>query len=444
VSSWPPIPPFPDIDYSQLTEAIWWLITGQVQLSGDEDAVNDLLRSLSRQWGTWEGRAHSAWTAVGKQAVHDLGQIHKAFGRLKDILRDLEAEVAAKRVRYEVAVDALKVARMTADKLQSVIDRTPTPLRSLEVGVAVEVGLAKTLANDLLESVQAEIDHAHDAGHRAQARLSEIVGMLDGIGRFSGQNPAGPVDPAGDVYPPDTMVLNAMGVLLWGGIAENSLAGNQFENDVLKRLGMGGKPKVKYRATLANGRTVGTYPDGVGDDDVIEVKGWLKLHLRSQIRAQLAVARAMGKSYTIVVDERTGVTNKLVEDVHNHEYGGEIVRAKSDGTFTDLAGNEVEKAQGGGWRYPPGTAPTQGNDNQHLQNPNGTAGLRESPGRPPGEIDPRTPVEEKEAPGGLSRTVPEEPEPEGGLLRPGRGGGGPRVPAEPMEPIEPVGPMEIP
>jgi hypothetical protein len=199
--------------------------------------------------------------------------------------------------------------------------------------------------NAARSEAQAAQAEAVNAGFRASSALSDVAAMAAGLGAFAGQHPAAP-RVAGAEAPPDAPFLT----LLFGSVGDNYLSGRAFQSAVMRALGLGENFQT-FQGTVGNNQ-VGTKPDSMGKGEVWEFKGVRYQHLSSQIKAEMSVAVSRGQPFELVIGSSTKVSPELVEAVHNHPYGGEIVRMQKDGSFTDMKGNKVERAEGGGWKYP--------------------------------------------------------------------------------------------
>lgn len=141
-------------------------------------------------------------------------------------------------------------------------------------------------------------------------------------------------------------------VMLFGSITDNYLSGKSFEDQIRSELGL--KKNTETVEGIVNGRAVRTIPDAMAKGEMYELKSSIYVYRSSQLLAQLSAARSTSDGYTLVVGRNTRVSAPLQRAIQRHRFGGEIVRAQKDGTYTDLGGRTVEKVESGGWRYKDG------------------------------------------------------------------------------------------
>ncbi|MPZ68068.1 MAG: hypothetical protein GEU71_00875 [Actinobacteria bacterium] len=117
----------------------------------------------------------------------------------------------------------------------------------------------------------------------------------------------------------------------------------------MRRLGL--TENVRNYRVVVNGREIGTRPDAFGNGQMYEMKNVRYLYLSRQMQAEMTLAAQRGEGYIVKVGPQTRVAATVQEAVRNTPYGGEIIRAHPDGSYTTLDGRVVEEAEGGGYRY---------------------------------------------------------------------------------------------
>lgn len=348
----PPSLSFPAVDTGALRSVSSWFGIRSSVLAGDAADLSATLDSVGGARGGWRGAARIAWNASGALGVDDLRTASDAFSRVSQILSSLANQVDQARSRYQAAMGRMDQAIMEADSAQSILD-DPSSLMNPDgpVGRQVLAQQQQRLTDALgaIDAGRAEAmaaqSEAFDAGSRAASALSDAAAMAAGIGTFAGQHPAAP-RVAGAEAPPDAPFLT----LLFGSVGDNYLSGRAFQTAVMRALGLNENFQT-FQGYVGNNQ-IGTKPDSMGKGEVWEFKGVRYQHLSSQIKAEMSVAAARGQPFELVIGSNTKVSPELIEAVHNHPYGGEIVRMQKDGSFTDMNGNKVERAEGGGWKYP--------------------------------------------------------------------------------------------
>jgi len=343
---------FPNVDSGALRSVSSWFGIRSSVLAGDAADLSATLDSVGRARGGWIGAARTAWNASGVVGVADLRTASDAFSRVSQILSSLANQVDQARSRYQAAIGRMDQAMMEVVSAQSILG-DPLSLMNPD-GPAGRQALEQqqqrlTDAFDAIDAARSEALAAQadaiDAGFRASSALSDAAAMAAGVGTFAGQHPSAP-RVAGAEAPPDAPFLT----LLFGSVSDNYLSGRAFQTAVMRALGLNENFQT-FQGYVGN-NPIGTKPDSMGQGEVWEFKGVRYQHLSSQIKAEMAVAAGRGQPFELVIQANTKVSQELIEAVNNHPYGGEIVRMQKDGSFTDMNGNKIERAEGGGWKYP--------------------------------------------------------------------------------------------
>ncbi|TMC13426.1 MAG: hypothetical protein E6J41_00555 [Chloroflexi bacterium] len=366
---------FPNVDTGALRGTASWFGTASAICQADGSDLRATLASV--------GESHA-------QGVADLNRAGDALNQVSTTLITLANTIDDCRSRFHSAMDRMNTANTDAAAAQSAMDnyvphgngaavsqffdQQQTKLQDAQATAGVAQGDAARAIADALA-----------AGQRAASALSGIAGMAGGIGNFAGTTPAGPAGSRGEA-PPDTGFL----VLLLGSVRDNQDAGAAFERFVLKLFGL------TKNTEMVNG-SIPDYMGGRGGQ-MIEIKGVAYQYNSSQIQNEMAAAAENEQSFTLIIGPKTRVSAPLRQAIEEHPYGGEIVRAQSDGTVTDYAGNPVTEAPNGGFMYTGKVPEGKGT----LNNPRGFPPPEEVPpsggGAGSGDLPPGETPEEPEVP----------------------------------------------
>jgi restriction endonuclease fold toxin 7 of polymorphic toxin system len=366
---------FPTVDTGALRSAASWFGITSSNFSGNASDLSATLRSVGSAHGGWIGAARTAWDASGVRGVADLRTASDAFSRASQILGTLASQVDQARARYEAAMGRMEQAQGEADSAQSILDNPdslinpegPVGQRALAQQQQRLTDAVGTMNAARAEALEAQAD-AINAGSRAASALSDVAALAAGVGTFAGYSPAGAAVQGAEA-PPDYPFL----VLLLGSVGDNYLSGRAFQEAVMQALGL--RENFQTFQAFVGARQVGVKPDSLGEGEVWEFKGVVYQYRSSQVLGQLATAAARGEPYELVIGPNTKLSDPVIKAVRAHPYGGEIVRMQEDGSFTDVAGNKVERAEGegNGWKYPDDDdlPPTAGAGGGTLNHPQG-------------------------------------------------------------------------
>jgi hypothetical protein len=273
----------------------------------------------------WQGNASEKWWAVVTDRIGDAGLSNDVMGSAASMLSALAADLAAERRVYgqlSSQLYSMKPAQGVAARLVGAVE-----VENLAVQRAMDACAAR--AAGLLDSAAAQLlGYAALAGDiHAVPVANRTPGVPDGANRQAA-----------------SLQLLAM---LFGSVTGNQTSGSQFEQAVLKALGIGKnteiwRPDPAFEGKLTpSGLARGTIPDGQGSNFLVEIKGTSSLQLRFQLRLQIEQARLSGNPLWVIKASGRPADPSVVRATEGTN-GGVLYTSDNGKTFTDGQGNPVQ------------------------------------------------------------------------------------------------------
>jgi hypothetical protein len=396
------LPDFPAADtgaISALAENLQLICTAATDAGEETQYLRDLVLSNEQ----WQGSAAQQWHDVVTERVGDAGLTSDVMGTASAKLAALAADLNDERANYDRLSYSIAVEQgRTFDPDGGVAPAElvdPLGVAALRQCVARAEGLLAQATTDLLELAILAGDI------RAQLAPNRTPGI-----------------PAGTDRNQASLQLLTM---LFGSVRDNQLSGRQFEDTVLKELGLTKNteiwrpdPAFEGRLTLS-GQAKGTTPDGQGDNFILEIKGTDSQTIRFQLRLQALYARQTGRPLWVIKQGGKPVTDSLVK-LTERAKGGVIYRT-GPGRYVDGHGNPVQVT----YNKDTNTLDVQGYV-PSTQSAGSGGGADPTDVVPTPDPDaPSAPVDPTIADGD-SEVVPAQPV----------------APVEPVEPVEPIEPIE--
>jgi hypothetical protein len=393
------LPDFPAVNTGAISELADLLrIIGSG--AADVGVESQLIRDLVIRNEQWQGSAARQWHDVVTERVGDAGLTSDVMGtaaaKLALLATDLDEERNTyNRLSHEILVEQSQVIDPIGLPPPELVD--PLGVAALRDSVARAESLLDQTATDLLALAILAGDI------RAKPAANRSPGVPDGANR----NQA-------------SLQLLAT---LFGSVRDNQLSGKEYEDTVLKELGIPKNteiwrpdPAFEGKLTLG-GQAKGTTPDGLGSNFILEVKGTDSQTVRFQLRLQAHLAEQSGRPLWIINKAGKPVTDNLVELAEGTR-GGVLYRTGPN-TYVDGNGNPVQVT------YDKGTDTLQVRG--YTPSTSSGAGAGPTDIAPPDPDAPAAPVDPKIA-DGAPDVVPAEPVE-------------PFEPVEPLEPLEPIEPF---